>query len=163
MRPELYVGLVRLVVFYFFLELDAGPPPTGHHVLLAQMASLAEWDVRVILAELFRIGFRVIQGAQYEPDGSTPNRTTTLAYLAPPWVHPDVPLHDGPVEDVEQHTEHGVTPKDDDGIWEPLRTANISAALLSMMKTCGSHSGTKLLMYPNTSSMAVLDSSETMK
>ena len=64
MRPELNAGLVRLVVFYFFLELDAGPPPTGHHVLLAQMASLAEWDVRVILAELFRIGFRVIQGIE---------------------------------------------------------------------------------------------------
>jgi len=64
MRPELNVGLVLLVVFYFFLELDAGPPPTGHHVLLAQMASLAEWDVRVVLAELFRISFRVIQGIE---------------------------------------------------------------------------------------------------
>ena len=65
MRLEFNVGLVLLVVFYFFLELDAGPPPTGHHVLLAQMASLAEWDVRVVVvAELFRISFRVIQGIE---------------------------------------------------------------------------------------------------
>ena len=67
MRPEINVARVGSVVFYFFLELDAGPPPIGHHVLLTQMASLAEWDVRVVLAELFWISFRVIQGIKESP------------------------------------------------------------------------------------------------
>lgn len=43
------------------------PLAAGHHRLVIQMPSLAEWDVGVVLAEVFRVSFRVLQRCKQSP------------------------------------------------------------------------------------------------